>query len=641
MLTHHTDHNQNQSLKAVILAGFRDFGRCPLASRLPTALWPIEGQPVVLKLIDQLLEQGISDIAICVDQDAGICENIKLPTNSSNIKIIEQSLPVGTAGCIRDAADKNANNLFLVLPAQITSLPDLNALIETQKNSDADMTVFFSPSTKDSTNNRNTEMFLCRPSMIEYIPAQGYSDIKECLVPALLRAGKNVNAFTLTQSIGCFRNHKEYLAVITQFLGNKSGFIAETANVASDVKILGNVTIMDGAVVENNAVILGPSIIGKNTFIGAGSLVEKSVLWDGATVGKNCELYSCVLDHNTVISDNKIHKNEAVVYQPHIRLPLQIEKYLKMLHDFTRASLENIFTGPNASAAMSSDLMLKSLGLLLLLAALLWSYWPTLINMWQIWQRDDEYSSGILVPFLALYVLWTRKNLLNIYSAKPSLWGLVGLIAAQALRYFGLYYMFISLERLSLILSIASLILLILGRNILLKLVPLMLFLSLMLPLPRSIHTALSLPMQNLATSSAVYCLQTLGYTVIREGNVINLNGTSIAVAEACNGLRMVTAFLVIIGLIALLVKRPWWEKLILLFSTLPIAMLCNTIRLTFTAIAFTVLASQQWENFFHSIGGYAMMPVALLFVLLELWILAKLYSTPRGINQYFVNFLE
>jgi len=34
-------------IKAIILVGSRDFGRCQLAGRLPTALWPVAGKPVV------------------------------------------------------------------------------------------------------------------------------------------------------------------------------------------------------------------------------------------------------------------------------------------------------------------------------------------------------------------------------------------------------------------------------------------------------------------------------------------------------------------------------------------------------------------------------------------------------------------
>jgi exosortase/archaeosortase family protein len=91
----------------------------------------------------------------------------------------------------------------------------------------------------------------------------------------------------------------------------------------------------------------------------------------------------------------------------------------------------------------------------------------------------------------------------------------------------------------------------------------------------------------------------------------------------------MITAFFVISGLVVLLVRRAWWEKLIILASSLPIALLCNTTRLAITAIAFTVLSGENWEKIFHDFGGYAMMPLAIAVIVAELWLLTKLTTLP------------
>jgi exosortase len=120
-----------------------------------------------------------------------------------------------------------------------------------------------------------------------------------------------------------------------------------------------------------------------------------------------------------------------------------------------------------------------------------------------------------------------------------------------------------------------------------------------------------------------------IGYEVVQEGNIIHIGQATAAVAEACNGLRMITAFFVISSLVILLVKREWWEKLLVLASSLPIALLCNTVRLTITAIAFTMLSGEYWEKIFHDFGGYAMMPLALGMIVLELWLLTKITTAP------------
>ena len=66
-----------------------------------------------------------------------------------------------------------------------------------------------------------------------------------------------------------------------------------------------------------------------------------------------------------------------------------------------------------------------------------------------------------------------------------------------------------------------------------------------------------------------------------------------------------------------------------ILVSSLPIALLCNTVRLVITAIFFTILEGEYWEQIFHDFGGYAMMPLALAVVVGELWLLAKLTVLP------------
>jgi exosortase len=226
-------------------------------------------------------------------------------------------------------------------------------------------------------------------------------------------------------------------------------------------------------------------------------------------------------------------------------------------------------------------------------------------------------------------VVWARRRQIAECLIQPSLWGLLFFLAAQALRGFGLVYMYSSAENLSFVLTIAALVLWLFGGSLFRTLAPILLFLLLMLPWPHQVQSLLSLRLQESATLSATYCLQTLGYGAVREGNIINLGGATVAVAEACNGLRMLTAFLVIAGWVVLLVRRSWWEKLVILVSSLPIGLFCNTVRLTLTAIAFTFLDGPRWEKVFHDFGGYAMMPLALSLVVLELWLLSRLTIVP------------
>ena len=248
--------------------------------------------------------------------------------------------------------------------------------------------------------------------------------------------------------------------------------------------------------------------------------------------------------------------------------------------------------------------------------------------------QSDEYSSGLLVPLITAYIIWTRRKDIAACKITPSLWGLVFFAGAQIFRFFGLFFMYDSAERISMLMTFTALIMLVFGFRILAKLTTVILFLSLMIPLPNSVHYHLTVPLQNWATTSAVYCLETIGFTVIREGNVISLNGVTVAVAEACNGLRMITSFFVINSMVALLIKRDMLQKIILVASSIPIALLCNTIRLTATSVAFTYIDSAKWEGAFHDFGGFAMMPIAIAIIVFELWVLSNIFDPPQRIKE-------
>jgi len=652
-------HNRSfkkRKIKAVILGGSRDFGRYPVASRFPTALWPVVDKSAIERLLAHLCSYGITQIVVCSNGDGSLLQKSIDIGNYPNVEFLDEKLPSGTAGCLRDAAGDDKDALLLVLPGSIVQPPDMNVLLHAHRRGRADLTVAFNRLPEHGQFEADQAgIYVCEPDVLQYVPEAGYYDIKESLIPAMLSDGKSAYAMKLPAPAGNFRNCEEYLYSLSGFLraAGKDSFdlpvfkrtglhtlwMADDVEVDSSARFFGPVILMKGAAISQEAVIFGPTVIGRNAKIGRGSLVVNSVLWDDAQIGRNCEVQKCLLDKEAVIQSNTIVDGEAVVCQPRTVLRSVIAKGADFASS-KASKLQKYVTGCIESLSKITHLPVSNknvtmwLAGAILSAAFIWSYWSGIIDLWGIWQRSDEYSSGLLVPFLAVYVLWARRRELAECDIRPSAWGLFAFIAVQAFRGFGLFFMYGSAERLSIVGSIAALVLFLFGWQVFRKMFTIFLFLGLMLPLPKSVHTAVMLPLQDWATSSAVFCLEMLGYAVVREGNIIHINSTSVAVAEACNGLRMVTAFFVIIGLVALLVRRTWWEKLVILISGLPIALLCNTVRLTITAVAFTVIKGEYWEKAFHDFGGYAMMPLALAAVIFELWLLTKLVSAPEGMPK-------
>lgn len=647
-------HINKQGVEAIILAGSRDFGRCQLASNLPTALWPVLDKPVLEHLLRNLSAQGIKDITVCSNGDASLLQKSIAEIDSIQLKFLDEPLPNGTAGCIREAASAGGDKLFLVFHAGIVSPPDIDMLILEHQTDKSDMTVVLEPSGRnDELESRISGIYICESSVLDYIPKEGFCDIKESLIPIMLQAGRTIKTKTLSKIVGSFRDIKSYLDAITNYLENNGesevGFpqktlscsedvwMAESAQVESDVRIYGPVVIMEKCCISKGVVIFGPTVIGNNTNIGKGSFLSNSVLWDDAKVGKNCEIQKCIIDSKAVVCNNTVIEDKGIPFRPEGILASLINGISKTTNDIESKFMAVLQPGLDRINKRLPD-WVKSyrknilfwLAAIVVLSSFIWCYWSELVKLWGIWQQSDEYSSGLLVPFITIYILWSRRKDIAKCKLRPSIWGLFVLLGAQAFRLFGLFFMYGSAESLSIVLSVGALVLLLLGWQILRKVFTTLAFLGLMLPLPNSVQNRLMLPLQSWATSSAVFCLEILGYRVVREGNIIHLNNITVAVAEACNGLRMIMAFFVIGGLVVLLVKRTWWEKIIVLLSILPIALLCNSIRLTLTAIAFTFLDGEQWGKIFHDFGGYMMMPLALGIIVLELWLLIKITTVPE-----------
>jgi len=645
--------DRKQLIKAIILVGSRDFGRCPLTSQFPTALWPIMGKPVLEHLLTSLADQGIKQATICSNGNESLLTQLIHSDNRLELKYLDEPLPAGTAGCIRDAAGDEMDALYLVLPASIICPPKIDVLIKAHRDGQSDLTVMFNPGHNNSKlQSEPTEIYVCESSILKHIPEAGYFDIKEGLIPEMLRAGKTVHAATLPNHAGNFRDRQGYLYAIANYLesspklnsdlricndaDSQAVWIAANAKVDPEARIYGPTVVMNGAHISSGAVILGPTILGNNVTIGKDSVLVNSVLWDGARVGSNCQIQRCVLDFNTALKMNTVVEEKSIPFKPGGILKRLADPALKIAQSNAggfQNELQSLFRKINEKlpdwVQSRKTRYVPWLAGGLVLIAFLWCYKAGFADLWNLWHRSDEYSSGLLVPFLAVYILWSRRETIAQCRIRPSLWGLFAFIAAQVVRVFGLFFMYSSAERLSIVLTIAALVLLLFGLQLLRKVSTVLLFLCLMLPWPNRVQAAVTLPLQHWATSSAVFCLEMVGYEVLSEGNVIHIGDVRVAVAEACNGLRMIAAFFVISGLVVLLVKRAWWEKLVVLLSSLPIALFCNTIRLTITAVFFTILEGEHWEKLFHDFGGYAMMPLALAAMVAELWLLKKLTTLP------------
>jgi exosortase len=264
-------------------------------------------------------------------------------------------------------------------------------------------------------------------------------------------------------------------------------------------------------------------------------------------------------------------------------------------------------------------------------ALTLWAFWPVLVEMAYKWETSPEYSHGYLVPLFSLFLLWKRRDrLAGLKRLSPSWWGLLPIATACGLRYLATRN-YDYLDGLALLLTVTGFFLLVGGPRVLAWAWPAAAFLLFMVPLPYSIEHRLAGPLQGLATYCSTYIMQTIGLPAIAEGNTILLGSGKIEVEYACSGLSMLMIFFALATAMAILIRRPLLDRVVILASAAPIALIANVARITATGLSQEWFGVELTKRIFHDWAGWMMMPFALALLGLELGVLSLILRESSG----------
>lgn len=250
--------------------------------------------------------------------------------------------------------------------------------------------------------------------------------------------------------------------------------------------------------------------------------------------------------------------------------------------------------------------------------------------MYDVWTNNPDNSHGLLVPIFAIVLLWTRRAMRPLEHARVS-WvafclGVLLICGATAMNCFAIYTRVNVIGGASVIPFVAGICLCYGGWAAARWAWPSVLFLVFMVPLPKQIGTQLGSTLQHIATISSTFLMQLLGMPAVAEGNVIFLTHNSLGVAEACSGIRMLMSFFALTTALCFMIERAAWEKALIWISAPVIAVVANVLRITATGIAYEFGSEHLAELIFHDLAGWLMMPVGLLLLWIELFLLARLF---------------
>jgi exosortase len=292
--------------------------------------------------------------------------------------------------------------------------------------------------------------------------------------------------------------------------------------------------------------------------------------------------------------------------------------------------------------------------ILAIASAILFAYATVLAKLGHDWWTDENYSHGLLVPFIVGFILWSQRARFPRVSSNPSM------VAGLGATLFALFALWagtagaeLFLQRTSLVVMLAGTVLYFWGFGLLrLMLVPLFLLL-LAIPIPAIIFNKIAFPLQLFASRCAVSAMTLFDIPVLRQGNVIELmplgarETKKLEVVEACSGIRSLMT-LVTLAVVFAYFTHPrgnsgngpantagsgasvfgklrsygFWRSTIIVLSAIPIAIFTNALRVSGTGVLSRYYGTRVADGFFHSFSGWVIYVVAFLLLFGVGWLL-------------------
>jgi exosortase len=230
-------------------------------------------------------------------------------------------------------------------------------------------------------------------------------------------------------------------------------------------------------------------------------------------------------------------------------------------------------------------------------------YTPTLASLGRAWWTDTYAAHGLFVPFFSLFLGWREWGSIRT-TGRGHPTGLLLITGAVALLGAGTWQNSLFVQGLAVAPVLAGLVAWILGLQALRVLAFPIAFLLFMAPLPRSAVEAVTLKLQLFAAGFAASSLRLLDIPVYQSGVLIELPSITLEVAEICNGLRFLTALLVLTTAFAHLTQRTIFRKLVLALSAIPIAIFANATRVAVIAVATQYIGPEAASGTIHNFLG-------------------------------------
>lgn len=271
-----------------------------------------------------------------------------------------------------------------------------------------------------------------------------------------------------------------------------------------------------------------------------------------------------------------------------------------------------------------------ALGLLLMI------YIDGLDRMQSAWFNKEEYSHGVLIPAIALFLVWQKSDQLHLISFRNCWAGVFVLLLGIFLYFAGEMATLYIIVQYAFWVALVGVVLSFTGwSGFKLMWVPLV-YLLFMIPLPVFLYNNLSLQLQLISSKLGVDFIRLCDISVYLQGNVIDLGSYKLQVVEACNGLRYLFPFMSLSFLAAYIYQGAFWKKATIFLSSIPISVLMNSFRIGVIGVLVDNWGTSAAEGFLHDFEGWVVFMFCLAILIGEMWLLARIGRDKKNLSEVF-----
>jgi len=324
---------------AIVLAGTYHSTDDGCFGALPRPLLPVAQIPLIGHVLRWLRDAGITHATICANRWSRAVQSCIGDGSSLSMQIdyIEDEEPRGPAGSARDAAVRISADTVVVVDSTVVPDCDLRSVIASHVTHRPAATAVVHYATRSGINGDRVAtpagIYVFDRKAFALVPAFGFQDIQEHMLPALRRQGQRVMAHCSPEFSPRVLNAETYLAVNHWMIErlpsapdsvapwrpvDKGSQIAAhpSATIHPTARIIGPVVLGAGVSVGPNAVIVGPTSIGSDTHIAANALVCRSVLWSGCQVGEHAFVDASVVGDGIIVPPYNSIEGEVRMSRP-------------------------------------------------------------------------------------------------------------------------------------------------------------------------------------------------------------------------------------------------------------------------------------------------------------------------------------